>query len=136
MNATTQNRQPVDVSLLIIRLVLSAVFIYHGYGICSSITQFAGFTKLPLAAAWLVGGGELLGGLSMLSGFLSRLAGIGLAIIMFGAIVTYHWAHGFSITNQGYEYVLTLLVNGLAITLAGPGRYSLDYTFASQKKAA
>lgn len=133
MNNASSNRQPVDIALLIVRLALAAVFIYHGYGICSAVSQFAGFTKMPIAAAWLVGGGELLGGLGMLAGVLSRIAGVGLAIIMLGAIVTYHWAHGFSITNQGYEYVLTLLLNGLAITIAGPGKYSLEYAMASRK---
>ncbi len=136
MDNTQQNRQPVDVALLIIRLALSAVFIYHGYGICSNIPQFAGYIKIPVAAAWLVGGGELLGGLGMLAGLLSRIAGVGLAIIMFGAIVTYHWAHGFSITNQGYEYVLTLLLNGLAITIAGPGKYSLEHALSARKSAS
>jgi putative oxidoreductase len=44
---------------------------------------------------------------------------------MAGAI-SVHFPHGFFVTKGGYEYPALLGVCGLALAIAGPGRYSLD----------
>ena len=37
-----------------------------------------------------------------------------------------HWSKGFWERDGGYEYALTILVVSFALSLIGPGRYSLD----------
>ena len=46
---------------------------------------------MPAPAQMAVAWGELLCGLGMLLGFLTRLAAVGIIIIMLGAIYTVHW---------------------------------------------
>jgi uncharacterized membrane protein YphA (DoxX/SURF4 family) len=83
---------------------------------------------MQLAVAW----GELLGGLTLLLGFLTRLAAAGLAVIMIGAIVLVSGEHGFPLLNEagkwngGFEYNFAVLVLCAAAVLAGGGRLSLD----------
>jgi putative oxidoreductase len=76
-----------------------------------------------LAVAW----GELLGGIALLFGFLTRIAAAGLLIIQVGAIYTVTWARGFSFdAGGGYEYNLALLAMCLTLMLSGGGALSLD----------
>jgi putative oxidoreductase len=85
---------------------------------------------LQLAIAW----GELVGGIAMLVGFLTRLAALGLIAIMAGAIATVHWPHGFSLQTGGYEYNLTLIVMCLCLFLGGPGPLSIDRVFRLRRR--
>ena len=123
---------------LVLRAALAAVFIYHGL---EKIRPEAGFgwswanempgapdvlikaPPLQLLVAW----GELLGGVAVALGILTRVAALGLIIIMCGAIFTYTGQHGFSAAGQsGYEYNFVLILVCLALLLAGPGTFSLD----------
>lgn len=129
-----------SLGLLILRLVLGAVFIAHGgqkvfvYGI-DGVT--AGLTQsgMPAAAivAPLIAFGELLGGIALVAGFLTRVAGIGLAVIMIGATLIVHLAAGFFLPN-GYEFTLTLLAASLALVFAGAGEYSVDAAVARRRR--
>jgi putative oxidoreductase len=125
-----------DVSLLLLRLVLGIVFVYHGgqklfgwfggpgmHGFASHMPA-----HLPLAVAYLVAIGEFFGGLGVLVGLLTRVAAIGPIASMAGAVALVHMKNGFSMQHQGIEFPLTLLVVAIAIALMGPGRYSLDAT--------
>jgi putative oxidoreductase len=122
----------VDLGLAILRLVLGATFIAHGsqklfvYGI-DGVT--GGFTQMgiPMAglAAPLVAFVEFAGGIALVLGLLTRLAGLGLAITMLGAIWFAHLSAGFFLPN-GYEFALSLLAPSVLLALTGAGRYSLD----------
>ena len=117
----------VDLGLLLIRLGLAAVFIYHGWGKLSSMEntiKFFAMKGLPSFLAYLVAVGEFLGGLSMLFGVFARWAGYGLAIIMLGAIIKIKLMAGVPFSN-GWEFDLVLLCMALAVSFAGTGRYSL-----------
>lgn len=61
----------------------------------------------------------------MLIGIFVRYAGIILAIIMFVAITKVHWANGYGMANNGYEYTLGLFLLSLAMVTFGAGAYSL-----------
>ena len=76
-----------------------------------------------VAVAW----GQLIGGIALAVGFLTRLAALGIAIIMGGAIATVHWPHGFSIQDHGYEYNFVLIVICVAVMLLGPGNFAVDH---------
>jgi putative oxidoreductase len=78
---------------------------------------------------------EFFGGLALVVGLLTRLAALGLAVDMLGAIVFVHLAGGFFLP-AGYEYALHLLVTCLALILAGPGAFSIDRAIAARGIAA
>jgi putative oxidoreductase len=114
------------VAPLVLRLALAAVFIYHGWQLVMSDTAWGtawmkGANAQPAAVQAAVAWGELLGGLAVLLGFLTRWAAAGLAIIMVGAIVTVHARNGFDITHGGFEYNLVLIAVCVALILLGPG---------------
>lgn len=133
-------RPGVDAALLIARIALGLPFIFHGAQIAFGAFDgpgLAGFTKMgqPMAVAVLVGYGEFLGGLGVLSGVLSRLASVGLLIIMLGAIFTVHLSHGYSVQKQGIEYPLTLALLALVIIVTGPGRLALGRLVLPKQEA-
>lgn len=142
----TATRHPMltDTALLLIRLVLGVVFVFHGsqkvFGAFDGpgIEGFAGYlaslhVPLPTIGAWLSALTELIGGLSLLTGFGLRIMAVPLAINMAVAVITVH--HGaFSVQNGGMEYPLTVGVTIVALGLAGAGRFSLDALFFPRKE--
>ncbi len=81
-----------------------------------------GYFWAQLAVAW----GELVGGVALLLGCLTRLAALGLIVIQVGAIVTVTWTRGFLHAGGGYEYNLALLAMCLALVLQGGGLLAVD----------
>ena len=121
-----------------IRLALAAVMIAHGaqkvlgtFGGSGFKTFIAGTTPfgfmrptwLWLAAAAL---SELVGGILIGIGFLTRVGAFFIACTMLTAIVGVHWTGGFFASNRGYEYPLSLLAMALALLIAGGGQASVD----------
>ena len=82
-------------------------------------------------AAALLAAAELTAGLALVVGLLTRLAGLGLAVIMLGAISFVHIKAGFWAPN-GVEFPLALLAGAATIALSGAGCYSLDAVRASR----
>jgi putative oxidoreductase len=80
--------------------------------------------------------GELVGGLAVAIGLLTRLAAGGLALIMLGAIATLTGANGFSLKDQGFEYNFAILVICAALILIGPGNLALDRFVRMRRKTA
>lgn len=118
----------LDLALLLIRLSLGATFIFHGWmkvsNIDGAIGMFASMgigTMLTYVAAYT----EFLGGVAILLGIMTRLAGGLLSVFMVVAIAVVHFKNGFNMANSGYEYQLLILVCTIAIGLVGPGKYSL-----------
>lgn len=129
----------IDLGLLILRLVVGAVFIAHGaqklfvFGLPGVAKGFEGMgVPMPGVTAPLVAGVELLGGLALVFGLLTRLASLGLAIDMLGAILLVHLKGGFFMPT-GYEFALTLLGASLALMFTGAGAYSLDAVIAGRR---
>ena len=91
---------------------------------CRRVSRVA-WGPFPALNAWLVIAAELGGGLALLTGALTRLAGLATAFTMVVAIATVHGANGFFLP-AGFEFVLTLLLASLAVVLTGPGAYSID----------
>ena len=121
-----------DLGLLLLRIALGTVFIMHGgqklLGLGpTAVAGFLGTLGVPFPAlnAWLVIAAELGGGLALLTGALTRLAGLATAFTMVVAIATVHGANGFFLP-AGFEFVLTLLLASVAVVLTGPGAYSID----------
>jgi putative oxidoreductase len=75
---------------------------------------------------------EFFGGIALILGLLSRLAALGLAFDMVGAILLVHLAAGFFLP-AGYEFALILFASSLAIALGGPGSLSVDGAIAARR---
>ncbi|MBI5220829.1 MAG: DoxX family protein [Candidatus Liptonbacteria bacterium] len=114
-----------DLALLLIRLGLAAIFLFHGIAKAidlSGTAQFFSVIGLNAPIAYLVIVIETLGGLAMFLGVWPRVAGIALAITMLGAMITVKFAKGF---GGGWEFDLILFLAALAVALAGPGKYAI-----------
>jgi len=113
--------------LLLIRLSLASVFIFHGI---LKLTNMAGtidfFSTLGLGVffAWLVAILEVVSGGLMLLGLWTHVAGIILAIIMFFSIILAKSKSGLGFLSFEFEFVLRLVALGIA--MAGPGRWAVN----------
>ncbi|KAB2836491.1 DoxX family protein [bacterium] len=129
-------------ALSLVRVALGFIFFMHGAH--KALGWFGGpgleatlgmMTKngMPAALAYMVIFGELLGGIALMAGFLSRFAALGIAVIMAGAIFTVHGKNGFFLQNQGFEYNLALISMALAVIVGGGGCLALDNFFCRKK---
>lgn len=126
----------LDTLALLARISVAAVFIYHGYAkvmdIETYISMFAGM-GISALLTYVVAYAELLGGIAILLGVLTRYAAALHAIIMIVAIYLVHFKNGFNNMNGGYEFQLTLLLVSIGLVLAGAGAYSIDALLAKRK---
>ncbi len=127
---------------LVLRLALAAIFIYAGgykvglFGgqpIAQTIEYF-GSMGIPPVLGYLAILAELGGGIGLVLGFLTRLCGLGIVVVMIVAIAMVHWQHGFSLKDNGFEYNLALAAMGLYFVCAGGGPVSLDNAIWGKRK--
>jgi putative oxidoreductase len=119
-----------DAALLIIRVVLGIIMLYHGWpkltNLGGTIEGFTGMgIPLPPLAATFSMVAEVGGGLLLLLGVLTDVAGLLVAIDMLGAITFVHAKNGFAVMDGGVEWPLALLALALGVALAGPGRFAV-----------
>lgn len=124
----------IDVALLLLRLWAGIVIIAHGvnHGRTQEGTAkwFAskGFRSAKLNAR-ISALNEIAIGLALIAGLLTSVAAAALVATMFVAFWSIHRFAGFfnfHRPDEGWEYVATLSVIGVALAIAGPGRYSVD----------
>jgi putative oxidoreductase len=142
MNGRRQSSGHIDPALLILRLIIGAIFIMHGWqklfilGPTAVGAAFANMgAPLPTVTGPLFGVIELLGGTALIFGFSTRLAALGLACDVLGAIIVFHWKHGFFVP-MGIEFVLSLFAAAIALSLAGAGAFSIDALIARRRADA
>ena len=83
-------------------------------------------SSVQLLVAW----GELVGGIVLLLGLLTRFAAIGLIVIQVGAIWMVTGARGFApVGETGYEYNVALLGMLVALVFMGSGAVALNRLF-------
>ncbi|MCZ6836581.1 MAG: DoxX family protein [Planctomycetota bacterium] len=134
-----------DTALLLIRIMLGVVFVFHGsqklFGAFGGpgIEGFSGFLEslevpMPLFSAWLASLAEFVGGLSLLLGLGVRLLAIPLVFTM-GVAIFKTSGDAFDLQKGGMEYPLTLAVITLALALAGAGRFSLDQVVLKKRRS-
>ncbi|MGO8985238.1 MAG: DoxX family protein [Terriglobales bacterium] len=130
-----------DVALTTLRLVLGVVFFAHGaqkmlgwfggFGFHGSMGFFERM-GLPAGVGLLVICVEFFGGLGLILGLLTRIAALGVAGDMIGAIFMVHLPNGFFMNwmgkqkGEGIEYHLLVLAIAAALLLRGAGAFSLD----------
>lgn len=125
-----------DLGLLLLRVITGIVFAMHGGqklfvhgfdGVAGAFGQMG--APLPGITGPLVALTEFFGGLALIAGLLTRLAGLGISAVMIGALLLVHLPAGFFLPN-GYEFVITLLGVALTLVVTGAGRYSVDGVLA------
>lgn len=121
-----------------IRLALGAVMFAHGAqkvlgsfggsGFNAFISGNTPFSFMRPTWVWLAAAAlsELVGGLLLIFGFLTRVGAFFIACTMLTAIVGVHWSGGFFAANRGYEYPLALLGMAIALMVSGGGQASID----------
>ena len=124
---TSEIREKIlnDVVFMGLRSALGIIFILHGIGkfepgFASALPNMGlpAELQIPIALA------ELVPGILLIIGVLSRLSAAMISIIMVGAIFMIKGAS--SITGKGgVELDLILLASALVIMIAGPGRIAL-----------
>jgi putative oxidoreductase len=121
----------------VLRVVVGAIMTAHGIQKLSDATAFQAQVAelgmpMPVTLGLLAIAAELLGGLGLIFGLLTRVAAFGVACVMTTAIVTVHLGNGLFAQNGGWEYPLTLLSVALFYLLRGPGPFSIDATISSR----
>ena len=130
-----------DVSFTILRVVLGVVFFAHGaqkmlgwfggFGFHGSMGFFT-HMGIPAPVAFLIICIEFFGGLGLIVGLLTRIAALGIAGEMIGAILMVHLANGFFMNwmgnqkGEGFEYHLLVIAMAAALLLRGAGAFSAD----------
>src|SRR6478735_9964533 len=84
--------------------------------------------KPGILHAWLASLTEVGAGVMLIVGLLTPLAAAGVVGTMAVALITNHMKNGFFIfrPGEGWEYVGSLIMSGLALGALGPGKASLD----------
>lgn len=106
---------------------------FGGYGLEGTGQWMASIGLEPgYAMALLAGSAEFLGGIALFLGLLTRPAAVVTAIMMLVAIFSVHVSNGLFLTNNGYEYALTLFAASTALAIQGAGHLSVDRSLQSR----
>jgi putative oxidoreductase len=132
-----------DLGLLLLRLILGVVLLFHGsqklFGWFDG-AGMVGFTEyltkldipMPQVSAYLSAITEFGGGALLVLGFLTRLVAVPIVVNMLVAVIAAH-RHEFAVKNDGMEYALMLCVVALALVFTGAGQFSVDGCLAREK---
>jgi putative oxidoreductase len=129
----------LDLALLVLRLALAAVLLYHGLPKIMNFGATVGaFQSMNLPAPSVTAGfaviAEVIGGILILIGIAVDIAALLVIIEMLGAIALVHWANGFDFTKGGWEHPFTVLSMALALALAGPGRHTIKRAYQGPER--
>lgn len=117
----------------LIRLPVAATFLFHGLTKIPDIAAGAQMMGLPFIVWLAVALGEIGAGVALVAGgawrgfagdVLTRLGGVGAAVIMVGAIALVHWGQWSNIPSEthplgGMEFQTLLLATGVFFALRG-----------------
>lgn len=123
----------VSVSLLIMRMIIGAAFMFHGWGKIQNPSGWlpeGGPMPIPAFFQVLAAISEFCGGAAMILGLLNPLANFGIGVTMLTAVYLHMIVRKdpFVSMTGGPSYELALVFLGFALTLilSGPGIFSLD----------
>ena len=116
--------------LLVLRVFLGVIFIYHGMPKLTMSGKMAKGMGWSSGSIVLLGLVELLSGLALILGFYTEIAALLIAVVMLGALFHkwFKWNIPFSAMDKmGWEFDLILLGAAIVLLFIGAGIYSLDY---------
>jgi putative oxidoreductase len=117
-------------ALLVMRLVLGAIMIAHGYskvfGGFHGHQQFVGSLGLPAWMAYLSTGTEFFGGIAIVLGVFTRFFSLAFLIEMGIAIWKVHFKNGLT-RPGGYEFPLAVATIALALLCFGGGPWGFNF---------
>jgi putative oxidoreductase len=129
--------------LAILRIVLGIAMLVHGWSkLSGGVDNVAGFfggmlgIPVPGLVAWVVTIVELVGGILLVVGFLTQIAGILIALDMLGAILFAFLLRGAPFIENGqvsWEREAVFAAAALCIALGGPGAWSVDDVVAENR---
>jgi putative oxidoreductase len=135
-----------DAGLLILRVAVGAVFMAHGWGDASQEGAAGANTSnygdagmpLPELSAWFGAYMQLVGGVVVILGALTRLVSAGFAVVMAGALVFVHPGEPLVMgqDGSGSGFALIMLGASLALLGTGAGRLSVDWVFTDRRSLA
>ena len=120
-----------SVGLLVLRLVMGAAFILHGWPKIQNPLGWMG-PEAPVPAIFqaLAAVAEFGGGWALIVGLLTRLASLGILSTMVVALAMVHLPHGDPFVGKpggpSYELAAVYLACAVLFVLLGSGRVSLD----------
>lgn len=129
------------IGITLLRVVTGLTFMAHGsqklfawfggYGLAGTGQWMESIGITPgYLMALMAGSAEFFGGLALLVGLLVRPASAVLIFAMLVAIFSVHWANGFFITANGFEYAMILALISAVLLIEGAGKLSLDRRIA------
>jgi putative oxidoreductase len=128
-----------------LRLALGIIFFAHGaqkvlglfggHGLAAFTGGDAPFGFMRPAWLWLGAAAfaELIGGILVLAGLLTRVGAFLILCVMLTAMLGVHWSNGFFLP-KGFEYTFALIGIALALIIAGGGQASVDKTMLSGRR--
>jgi putative oxidoreductase len=133
-------------ALLALRIGVGITMAWHGWQkFEGGVSNFAGFVDsvglpAPTLLAWTVSILELVGGLMIVGGLLTRLPAFLIALQMIGTafyVKASQLSTGFiAAEGVGFELDVVLLVGAFAIAVLGPGAFSLDHALGWEPSTA
>lgn len=125
--ASIHNTKLNDITSWGIRAVIGVIFIVTGSGkFGSGFVNMLESVGLPVEMQIPIALAELISGILLIIGVLTRISASLIAIIMLGAIFFIKHASNL-MGNGGYALDLLILACVLAVIVAGPGRVSLAH---------
>lgn len=135
MNRILENMQPFG--LFVLRAVLGLVMAAYGWQkVDGGMVQFKGFLVtigIPGWMAYVSAYAELVGGLLLLAGLLTRFAAFAVFLNMVVAVVKVTFKNGL-VGPQGYGFSLSLAAMAFLLIFYGGGSISLDAVLHGAKK--
>ncbi|MHC6222916.1 DoxX family protein [Arthrobacter sp. MMS24-S77] len=129
-----------NTALTVLRVIVGFIFAAHGWQKFNEFTiagTQAAFGKMGVPAADvvapIVATIELVGGIALIAGVLTRVFAALLALDMLGALFLVHAPAGLFADKGGYELVLALAAGTAAVALTGAGRISVDAAVFGRK---
>jgi len=126
-------------ALLLLRVALGVIFIFHGYPKLTHSPQWAenfGHMGFPGYFAYIAGVLEVFGGAMLIAGIFTRIAGLLLAIEMGVAVVKVHGLLSNPSNVHNYEFPLVLCAASFALATVGAGLISIDQAFFERRPSS
>ena len=113
-----------DVGLLLLRITIAIIFLYHGLPKLSKAKAMSAMMGMPAGMIFMLGMVEILASLGISFGVFTQVSALFLAIVMVGAIgmKAMKWYVPFAAMDKtGWEFDLILLFASIAVLLGGGG---------------